>query len=67
MPRAIGTMNKLREIIPMHILKIRYMFYDYAHLYFGINAWGLFTEECVGIAKDDDINYYKKIKSNAHT
>ena len=64
--RAIGIMHKLRQIIPMQILKVMYSSMILPHLYFGITAWGFTCRRVFGLQKKV-IRIITKSKFNAHT
>ena len=64
--RAVGIMNKLRQIIPMQILKLMYSSMILSQHYFGITAWGFTCRRAYGLQKKA-IKIITKSKFKAHT
>ena len=49
--RTIGIMHKLRQIIPMQILKLMYSSMILPHIYFGVTSWGFTCRRVYGLQK----------------
>jgi len=64
--RTIGVMNKLKNYLPTHILRILYNSLIFPHLNYGILVWGNSANKLLKLQKKA-IRVVANVKYNAHT